>query len=284
MPLNLAILILFLSQIYFISVFLPMRHLKQLRQIITKYPPIEYSKLYPVPVSVIETKLRKYSWLNAAIVLLGLIVIIYGISSDAKQMLHWDNKSVLTIYFLLQMVPFVLLDLSWIKHLKLMREVDGNSKRSAELTPRRLFDFVSPIYVWAAVAAYIAHALIVVYISQNPFEGFGGYWNIVGSTTLNLIFIAGIAMTLRGKKLDPHQSSEDRTQQMARIVTVLVVTSIAASLLLSSSLVLSALDLRHLEDIFMVFYFQIIAVLSVGKYLGSQVNFDVYRTADTSCQ
>ena len=115
-------------------------------------------------------------------------------------MLNWDNKSVLGIYLLLQFLPMMLLGRSEFKQFALMRKASVRTARKADLRPRRLFDFVSPAIVGTAIVLYDAVVLLVLYIRQNPFPGFGGYMNIVAVTAMNLFLAGMIIVTLYGKK------------------------------------------------------------------------------------
>ena len=82
-----------------------------------------------------------------------------------------------------------------------------------------------------------------------------------------------------GKKLNPHQAYEDRIRHIEIIVKILVFVSIAATMFIALSVVLAALDLRHLQSIAQCLYFQLLAVICLQGYYRSDYtkHFEVYK-------
>ncbi len=162
-----------------------------------------------------------------------------------------------------------------------MRKANSSTTRKAELQPRRLFDFISPTMFGMAILVYFAFIGFVLYIKQFDFPWFGGYWNIVGVTLLNLFFAGIIIWNLYGKRRDPHQAYEDRKRQIELTVKSLVFISIAATLKIAISIVLGALELRHLQPIVTSLYFQLIVFIGIGTVLRAfrveDINFEVYK-------
>ncbi len=66
-------------------------------------------------------------------------------------------------------------------------------------------------------------------------------------------------------------------RQIGTIVTILVFVSIAATLFIALAVVLSALDLRHLQPIAQSLYFQLLAVICFQADRTDTINFEVYR-------
>ena len=83
--------------------------------------------------------------------------------------------------------------------------------------------------------------------------------NIVGITGMNLFFAFIVAQTIYGKRKDPYQSNEDRDRLIEINFQALAFISIAATIFVSISIVLSALELRHLTPIVQSVYFQLIS-------------------------
>ena len=158
-----------------------------------------------------------------------------------------------------------------------MRKASVRTARKADLRPRRLFDFVSPAIVGTAIVLYVAVVLLVLYIRQNPFPGFGGYMNIVAVTAMNLFLAGMIIVTLYGKKADPYQAYGDRLRLIEMNVRTLVYSSIIGTLFISIILVLPALGLRHLTDMSMSVFFQLCAVVSFPRLRVDDTNFEVYK-------
>ena len=92
------------------------------------------------------------------------------------------------VYFLCQVFPILLLDVSSLRAFRLMRNADSRTTRTAELRRRRLLDFVSPSMLSMAGITYIAFILLIAYVRRFDFPWFGGYLNVVGVTAVNLCF------------------------------------------------------------------------------------------------
>ena len=128
-----------------------------------------------------------------------------------------------------------------------------------------------------AIVMYIAFVLLVLYIRQNPFPGFGGYLNIVGVTAMSLFVGVMIVVTLYGKKGDPYQAYGDRLRHMEMNVRILVLSNIMGTLFLAIVLLLPAFGLRHLTDMSMSVFFQLCAVLSFPRLRVDDTSFEVYK-------
>lgn len=266
--------VLLLSQIVVISLYYPNRLLGRLKHVFETYPPETHPKLYPKPIESYRASRRNYMIANGIIVLAGILLLVGLIITPRSG--SWD-KAILTWFFMLQFFPLMLLDLGALREFKLMRNAVTGTNRKAELRPRRLFDFVSPASFGAVVATYLAFVGLIVYIKQFDYPWFGGYLNVLGVTILNL-FLAGIGFWMMyGKKLNPHQAYEDRMRQIEITVKVLMFTSIAATIFIALSIVLAALELRHIQAAVQALYFQLLAVASFQCYLRPVTNYEVYK-------
>ena len=94
---------------------------------------------------------------------------------------------------------------------------------------------------------------------------------------MNLLFAGIVLWNMYGKKQNPHQSYEDRKKQIEAILKSFVFISIAATVFVMISVVLSALEIRHLMPIAMSLYLQIVALACIPSYVIDYRNFDVYR-------
>ncbi|MFT4590116.1 MAG: hypothetical protein ACI9VS_003825 [Candidatus Binatia bacterium] len=263
-----------LSQILVISFYYPNRLLGRLNHVFETYPPATHPRLYPKPIESYRTSHRNYMIANRIIILAGFFLLAGLIITPRSG--DWD-KAILTWFFMLQIVPLFLLDLGALREFKLMRNANPNATRRAELRPRHLFDFVSPAYLGVAIATYIAFAAFIIFVNQFEFPWFGGYQNVVGITAMNLFFAGIVLWNMYGKKPNPLQANEDRMRQIEMSVKVLMFTSIAATIFISLSIVLSAFELNHLQAIVQAVYFQILAVASFQCYLQPSTNFEVYK-------
>ena len=263
-----------LSQILVISYYYPNRLLGRLKHVFENYPPETHPKLYSKPIEYYRSSHRNYMIANRIIILAGILLLAGLIMTPRSG--DWD-KAVLTWFFMLQFVPLFLLDLGALRELKRMRSANPSARRRAELRPRHLFDFVSSAFLGVAIATYIAFAGLIVFVNQFEFPWFGGYLNIVIVTGLNLFFAGIVLWTMYGKKRNPLQAHEDRLRQIKLSVKVAMFTSIAATIFVAISIVLSALDLRQFQAAVQAVYFQLLAVVSFQCYLQPSTNFDVYK-------
>lgn len=185
-------------------------------------------------------------------------------------------------YFLVQVIPLMLMEISGFAYFKLMRKADSRTRRKAELHPRRLFDFISPTIFGAAIFMNIACIFYYLYIDQFRFH-WGSDTFIISITliAMNALFAGIIYWNLSGKKLDPHQSSKDRIRQIESTVKSLVFVSIGASIFIMVTAGINEFNLDHLEPSIMSLYLQLIALASIGTTLRrlriEDIDFDVYK-------
>ena len=93
----------------------------------------------------------------------------------------------------------------------------------------------------------------------------------------NLVFAGIVFRQIYGKKLNPHQSRENRARQTRTIARVLVSVSIAATVFIALNVALAAFDLRDFQAAAHSIYFQLLAVISFQTYLLQHSDFDVYK-------
>ena len=267
--------LVFLGQILLISFYFPRKILSRISYVFRTYPPSEYPKLYPEPIEYYEKARRNYRNMNVFILLAGLLLMamLLGYSSSGE----WDLGNIVFPYFMAQFFPVILMEIWHSKYYKLMRNTDSRTTRKAELHPRRLFDFISLKMIGLTVLVYLAFVVFILYIRQFDYPWFGGYGNIVGVTAMNLFFAGIIIWNMYGKKLNPYQAYEDRKKQIELIVKQMVFISIAGTTHIAIEVVLSILDLRHLQPTVMSLYFQLIAVVSLRALRIDTINFEVYK-------
>ena len=274
MPEHMLFHVAFLCQVLLVSFYFPRVILRRMKYVFETYPPSTHPKLYPRPIEYYEGARRKYRITNLRILLAGLlllaVLLVYPRSGEWDHVIAWW-------YFFVQFLPVMLLDVSSLREFRLMRSVSLRTTRSAELRPRRLFDFVSPTMIGVAIITYIAFVVLVVYIRQFDFPWFGGYVNIVVVTMANLGFAGVIFRIIYGRKLNPHQAHEDRMRYMETIVQVLVFMSFAATMFIALIIVLAALELRSFQPVAQSVYFQVVAVICLQAYRIDVNDFEVYR-------
>jgi hypothetical protein len=266
--------IVFLSQVLLVSWYFPRKIFRRMRYVVENYPPSTHPKLYPKPLHIYERSQRNYRNINYFILGAGLVILTLMLITPHDGDV---NNAIAMGYFMAQMLPIILLDIGALKEFKLMRKENSSTTRKAELQPRRIVNFVSPALLTIAVITYVAFVLLMIYIDQFGFEWFGGYWNVGGMTVMNLMFIGVLLWHMYGKKMNPYQAYEDRLIQIKTIAKIMIHTSIVATVFITVSILLSALDLRHLLPVFLSLYFQLLATIGIEAYRAENVNFDVYK-------
>jgi len=266
--------IVFLSQILLGSYYLPRLLLAHKKSIFEKYPPNEYPKLYPRPLEWYGKLHRNYRILSYGILLAGLVLLAVLLNTPRSG--AWD-QSIATWYYLLQLVPQIMLEIMWSKELKLMRELNPNTTRTAQLRPRRFTDYVSPTHLTVVASVYFTFALFVFYINQFDFPWFGGYLNIVIITVMNLFFASMIVWRMHGKRKNPHESAQDRERSIVILAKLLVFISIAVTITGTLSITFSALDMRSVNPIVHSLYLQALNVLVFRFYMHNFVDYEVYK-------
>jgi len=269
--------LIFLSQIIIISAYLPKMMLNQLNNVFTNSPPQHYQKLYPMPIEQIKQYSSRFLWMNITVTFVGLAILFHLVFSGNKEMLDWDTQSVITLYWMIQFIPYCYAVVKSKNYFSLMKKQSNETKRKAEFKPRRFFDFISPVLITFAGMLYLCFIGLVIYFVQNPFDGFAGYWNILFISLMNIFLSICIFGNFYRKKSNPHQTQENSNFKTKLTLHLLVLASIGGTLFISTAFVLSAFDLRHIIDIVHSFYFQILVVFSLHSYRLDKINFNVYK-------
>ena len=126
--------LVFLSQVLLISFYFPRRILGRVKYMVENYPPSDYPRLYPVPISVVEKAQRYYRNMNRIALLVGFLLLATLIYSPTAQRLKWDF--VLTFHIALQFSPLLIAATSGFVYFNLKRKADSRSTRRAELRRR----------------------------------------------------------------------------------------------------------------------------------------------------
>lgn len=270
--------IVFLNQLFIMSFYFPRKIANKIRFVFETYPPSKFPKLYPMPIEYYEDKHRNYKLMNWFILIAGLFLLSYmfiHFPEDSHRE-RWD-QALIFAFFMIQFFPVLLLEIASFTLYKHMRKSDVRTERKAEIQPRRLFDFISPLLVGMAVFIYVAFVGFIIYFKQFDYPWFGGYINILIITGTNLLFIGIAAWIMFGKKLDPYQSFEDRRRQISFVVKQLALVSIGMTIYTAFTIVAHTFELRHYGSTFMSIYFQIIAVVGLRTIQIDNINFDVYK-------
>ncbi|NRA88269.1 MAG: hypothetical protein HRU28_12965 [Rhizobiales bacterium] len=283
--------IICLGQIFLLSFYYPNKIIYRVNYILAHYPVADYLKFYPTeiyvnPEKTTRARLNIFKIMNHAIAIIGVLILVTAILNNFKLDEKGGAEIFVVIYLFLQFIPHGLLEIFQYRHYKHYKHIKTTkivSKRSADLTPRNLFDFVSPILFFTAIILYFAHI-----ISFSYYEGFDQVWDmgvwitLIVSTAINIGFGFMIYRYIKGWKLDPFQTDKDKIQIIKSNAYVLIITSIMMSLfyIIINSVREYGLDIW--EPILMSVYFQFLIIFGMGylihKIKVEDLDFEVYRT------
>lgn len=269
--------LVFLIQIGVISAVIPRLINNRVNNMQKAHPPAQYPKLYPMPQSRMQQNLKQFMAFNAVVLLLGLAILAHAYWTRQNELLAWDTQGTLNVYFLLQLVPFMLLGIKGMKYHQLMRQIDRSSRRTAALQPRKLTDYVSVSLLLLTAISALIMVLTIVYMHYHPFQGFAGLWNLLYMGGLNLFFFVIIFFQIRGKKSDPHQSNHDRSAQIRLTTQVLVIGCIFANLFMVSNMWLSFWQLHGWKDVVQSVYFTLVVLLMSRTSTFQPQDYSVYQ-------
>jgi hypothetical protein len=257
-----AFLATFVVQLVIMSVALPAWLIRR----VTRRPPglvaERYAQLEPGfdYGRAVERFAARFRAANLAIVVVGLV--LFGWFYQYTQRSDWDDgpvEALVGVYFALQSLPIVLLALAQARlKLKLLSRTTPDSKRKATLQRRGLFDFVSPVAVFAAALAYVLYAAYLLYIGQHPFPGFAGIGTNLALVSL-LYAMNGFMVyrTLYGRKLNGLETGASAVQAMGTSIRACVCACIAVVVHMSINFTLVLQDMQRWEPVaasaFMVF-------------------------------
>jgi hypothetical protein len=272
---------IFLSQILLISYYYPKKIISRMKFVLEKYPPEQYPKLYVKPIGFYKNVVRIFKISNQVILAIGIVGII---GLGYLDMSHEGSiaEVIPIIYFMIQILPVFLMEVFGFAYFKMMRKADTRTTRKAELMPRRLTDFVSPIAVGLAIFMYFACLLFFYLLEGFQYDLRNDTFIIFLTLSLsNLFFCVIIYWNIYGKKLDPYQAGKDRIRQIEITVKSLVYMSILASAFLILTKSINVYNLDYLETALMSVYLQIVIWLGLGSMLKNirleKLDFDVYK-------
>lgn len=264
-------------QIIVISAVIPRMISNRINSMVKDYPPAQYPKLYPMTLAHMQQNMKQFRVFSNVVLFLGLAILAHAYWTGQNELLAWDTQGTLNVYFLLQLVPFMLLGIKGMKYHQMMRQIHDSSRRTASLQPRKLTHYVSvSLLLLTAISALIL-VLTIVYMHYHPFQGFAGLWNLFYIGGLNLFFFVMIFFQIKGKKTDPHQSSHDRSAQIRLICQVLVIGWIAANLFMTTNMWMSWANLHELKDVVQSVYFTLVVLLMSRTSTFQPRDYSVYQ-------
>ena len=277
--------IAFLSQIFLMSYYFPNKLLARMQHVLETYPPETYPKLYPRPIEHYKMAHLAFKYVSRFILLLGflmLFAVMFWVDHSTFADHGFISQAWPAAYGMLQFLPLMAVEFSEFSHFKQMRKANSASKRIADLRRRDLTDLVSPGLLGMALLLFAGAILFDLYV--HDFAVTWGHDTIqralVMTVTNAFLAIVG-AWNLYGRKLDPHQSAEDRIQRISVSLKSLLYVSMALSVFIAITAADDMYSLDFIDAVIMSVYFQGVALLSLGYTLNSikpdEIDFDVYR-------
>lgn len=279
--------IILVGQVFLLSYHYPMAFVKRVEYILDNYPAKTYPKLYPSdvyvhPEDITRKRINGFKYINFVIGLIGIAIIIAAIINDFKLNEKGSAAIFVTMYLLLQFIPHFMLEIYQFKHYKHMRELFATGKRSAELVPRNLSNFIPPFWVTFAVLLFIFNIILFLY-----YEGFGKPWTeeiyttVIVSSLLNVMYFVIGYKVINGKKTNPFEAHIDQMTTIKSTVSAMVFASIMMSLFFIALNSVREFGLDKWEPLLMSVYFQLIIVFGLGHQLRSSkvedLDFEVYK-------
>lgn len=278
--------IAFLSQIFLMSYYLPNKLLARMQHILATYPPETYPKLYPRPIEHYKIAHLALKYGSRFVLLLGFL-ILFAVMFWVDHSNFADHGFISSVwpaaYAMLQFLPILAIELSEFSHFKQMRKANTASKHIADLRRRKLTDLVSPKLLIMALLVFSGAILFDLYV--HNFDVTWGHDTVQRALVLTItnVFLAIVgAWHLYGRKLDPHQSVEDRIQRISVGLKSLLFVSMALSVFIATTAADDLYSLDFIDAVIMSVYFQGIALLSLVYTLNNikpdEIDFDVYRS------
>ncbi|WND02390.1 hypothetical protein QGN29_12600 [Temperatibacter marinus] len=277
---------IFISQIFVLSLYFPYAISQRITNIVSNYPPDEYPKLYPNYsnkfVGRTLFRMKIFKTINALIAALGFTLLGLMLGSGYTPAQKGGDEIFVMFYFILQTLPIAYIQISEAMMMKAMRNNFDERIRRADLSVRRLSDYISPLYVVIAAFAFVI-CMTYFILDKGPIN----QWEIevfitVGTLSIiNLVYGYNIYRTIYGKKVDPYKATKDQEKLIKTVVQVTVISSIMISVFIFCTQFADRNDLEVLDPPLVSFYLQLCAILGMGLAFKNQqlqdIDFSVYK-------
>lgn len=229
--------LVFSLQVFCISYYLPARLAQRAKTVFANYPQEQYPKLYPKTEQELRRALRIFMGINGINVciglglLLGLILLGPLAQAQSDWASRFFDEMMPFYYYMLQILPFLLVEIFGFKLTNLMRIQGAQNPRSAELKPRKLTDFAHTTLLYGALACYVALAFLVTLLYTQVTQDLPKALSFILLLLAgNGVFSAIIYWNIYSANRDPFASQSDRDRRIGSTVNGLLRMSIASSL------------------------------------------------------
>lgn len=279
--------IAFLGQIFVTSYYFPRKILARMVYVRETYPPSQYPRLYPKPDAYYVIGLWAFKVATRIIFALGFLIlfaVLFLVDHSTFADDGFISEAFPAAYGVIQFLPLMALEFSEFSQFKLMRKAHIATTRTADLRRREFFELVSPALLALTVALFVGAVLVDLYAHQFTINwGHDTLQRTVVLTITNLLLAAVGAWLLYGKKLNPHQTADERIRLIKTNLHSFLYLSMALSVFWMTQALDDVFDLDFLDATIMSLYFQLIVFLSIGHVLRNMrledMNFDVYRNS-----
>lgn len=278
--------VVFATQILFVSVYLPAKTLRRIDFVRKNFPRETHPNLYPEGASSLfsnSSGLRVvYRYANRIVALVGFAILVAMFATGFEPHPLGGSEVGVMLYFTLQALPIIILSICEYEQSKGMRLAFKKAKRSADLAPRRLFDFISPAWVIAAVIAYFCWLGLFIYDTNldGPWQT-NHYISVLIISLLNVGYVFYIARIALVKKQDPFKSAKDHNKQVSAAVKTMVFSSTIVSLFSILTIAADRYGFEILDPVMTSIFLQACLLFGYNLVLNMQpvdeLDFDVYK-------
>ena len=284
---TLILYLAFLGQIFLLSYYYPSRFIKRTRYVLETYPPAEYPKLYPNSFGYdakadYTSGLTTYKILNGFAILVGLGLLGWAIFTGYTPSPTGGEEVLIVIYLFIQSIPHIKTEVAAYQHRKAMHYFDKSTTRVADLTPRKLFDFVSPVAVYLAATLFISW-LVFFIATEGPITEWQDniYISMAVLLSVHIGYVIAIKRTIYSKKLDPHQATKDQLTAIETRIKMYVYSIIFLNLFMLVNTAIEVSGYEILDPIATTLYFQVLIATIMELLFRTQkieaIDFEVYR-------
>ena len=282
---NIIFGIAFLGQIFLTSFYFPRKILARMEYVKETYPRSQYPRLYPKPDEYYAVGLWVFRLATRIIFALGFVIlfaIFFWVDHSTFADDGYISEAFPAAYGVIQFLPLMALEISEFSQFRLMRKARVATTRSADLRRRELFEFVSPALLGLTLTLFAGAILMDLYAHQFTISwGHDTIQRTLVFTVANILLATVGARLLYGKKLNPHQTADERIRLIKTSLSSFLYLSIAMSVFLMTQAADDLYNLDFLDATIMSLYFQIVVFLSLGRTLRNMrledIDFDVYK-------